>query len=138
MANTGILVHCETADGKLAPIAIELLGAGGRLAKDLGQDLSAILMGSNISGIAQEAIAYGVNKVYVVDDPVLKDYLTDSYLAVMDKVVKMSAPQMILLGQTQTGRDLTPRLAFRLNTAATLDCIALAIDPVTKRMLQTK
>ncbi len=134
----GVMVHCEVADGKLVPIAIELLGAGGRLARDLGQELSAVLIGSNIAGLAQEAIAYGANKVYVVDDPVLKDYLTDSYLAVMDKVVKQAMPQILLLGQTQTGRDLTPRLAFRLNTAATMDCVALSIDPATKRMLQTK
>ncbi len=134
----GVMVHCEVAEGKLAPIAIELLGAGGRLARDLGQELSAVLVGSNISALAQEALAYGANKVYVIDDPVLKDYLTDSYLAVMDKVVKQAMPLILLLGQTQTGRDLTPRLAFRLNTAAIMDCVALSIDPATKRMLQTK
>lgn len=138
MANTGVLVHCELIEGKLAPISIELLGAGARLAKELGQELSAVIIGSNVAALAQEAIAYGAAKVYVVDDPLLKDYLTDSYLAVMDKVVKQAAPQILLLGQTQLGRDLTPRLAFRLNTVATLDCIALAIDPATKRLLQTK
>ena len=138
MANSGVLVHCETQEGKLDPIAIELLGAGGRLAKELGQDLNAVLIGNNISGVAQEVIAYGASKVYVTDGPLLKDYLTDSYLIVMEKVVKLSTPQIILFGQTPIGRDLTPRLAFRLNTAATLDCIALAIDPDTKRLLQTK
>jgi electron transfer flavoprotein alpha subunit len=134
----GILVCCEIADGKLAHIATELLGAGSRLAADLGQEVSAVIIGSNISGLAQEAIAFGAKKVYVVDDPLLKDYLTDSYLAVMEKVVKQAMPAIVLLGQTQTGRDLTPRLAFRLNTAATMDCIALAIDPASKRLLQTK
>jgi electron transfer flavoprotein alpha subunit len=73
-----------------------------------------------------------------VDDPLLKDYLTDSYLIVMEKIIKQAMPGIVLLGQTQSGRDLTPRLAFRLKTAATLDCIALAIDPETKRLLQTK
>ena len=65
----------------------------------------------------------------------------DMYAAidiVMDKVIKQAMPQIVLLGQTQTGRDLAPRLAFRLNTAAVLDCIALSIDPQTKRMLMTK
>jgi electron transfer flavoprotein alpha subunit len=134
----GILVHCEVAEGKLAPIATEILGIGSLLADDLGQELSAVLIGSNIAGIAKEALAYGAKKVYVVDDPLLKDYLTDSYLNVMDKVVKQVMPQIILLGQTQTGRDLTPRLAFRLNSAATMDCIALEIDPASKRMVMTK
>jgi electron transfer flavoprotein alpha subunit len=138
MANSGVLVHCEIADGKLASIAAELLGIGSRLAKESGQDLSAVLIGNNISSLAQEAIAFGANKVFVVDDPILKNYLTDAYLMVMEKVIKQSMPQIVLLGQTQIGRDLTPRLAFRLNTAATMDTIALAIDPASKRMLQTK
>ena len=138
MANAGILVHCEVADGKLAPIAAELLGAGSHLAQDLGQELSAVIIGSNISSLASEAIAFGAYKVFVIDDPFLKDYLTDSYLMVLDKVIKLAMPQIILLGQTQTGRDITPRIAFRLNTAAVLDCVGLAIDPATKRMLMTK
>jgi electron transfer flavoprotein alpha subunit len=134
----GVLVHCEVADGKLAHIALELLGAGSRLAKELGQELSAVIIGSGVSGLAQEAIAYGADKVYISDEPVLKEYLTDSHLAVMQKVIQQAMPTIVLLGQTQTGRDLAPRLAFRLNTAATLDCIALAIDAATKRLLQTK
>jgi len=123
---------------KLAPIAAELLGAGSRLAHDMGQELSAVLVGSNVAAIAQEALAFGANKVYVVDDPLLKDYMTDSYLTAVEKVVKQTLPSVILLGQTPIGRDLTPRLAFRLNTAATMDCVALSIDPASKRMLQTK
>jgi electron transfer flavoprotein alpha subunit len=136
--NQGILVYCETSDGKLTSMAAELLGVGGRLAQDLGQDLNAVLIGSNVASLAAEAIALGAARVYVVDDPLLKDYLTDSYLMAMDKVAKQASPRIILLGQTQTGRDLTPRLAFRLNTAAVLDCIALSIEPATKRMLMTK
>jgi electron transfer flavoprotein alpha subunit len=136
--NKGVLVYCETIENKLASISVELLGAGSRLAAELGQELSAILIGNNVAAVAQEAISYGANKVYVVDDPGLKDYLTDSYLMLMEKIVRQSAPSMVLLGQTQTGRDLTPRLAFRLNSAATMDCVSLAIDQATKRLLMTK
>jgi electron transfer flavoprotein alpha subunit len=134
----GVLVHCELSEGKLTSIATELLGAGSRLASELGQELSAVVIGSSMSGVAAEIHSYGASKVYVVDDPLLKDYLTDSYLQVMDKVIKQSLPQIVLLGQTQTGRDLTPRLAFRLGTAAVMDCIALTIDSTSKRMLMTK
>jgi electron transfer flavoprotein alpha subunit len=134
----GILVVCETANGKLEPIAAEILGAGSRLAAETGEALSAVLIGSNVAGLAQEAIACGASKVFVVDDPLLKDYLTDAYLKVMENVVKQAMPKVILLGQTQSGRDLTPRLAFRLNTAAIMDCIALAVDPATKRLQMTK
>jgi len=136
--NTGVLVHCEVTVGKLAPIATELLGAGSRLATELGQELSAVLIGNDISGLAQEAIAYGANKVYVVDEPSLKDYATESYSMVMEKVVQQALPAIILLGQTSSGRDLAPWLAFRLNTGATMDCMALEIDPATKRLLMTR
>jgi electron transfer flavoprotein alpha subunit len=134
----GVLGYCEVSDGKLTAIATEILGCGRRLANDLGQELSAVLVGTGVSGVAQEAIAFGADKVYVVDDPLLKDYQTDSYVAVMEKVVKQAMPQILILGQTSIGRDLAPRLAFRLGTAASLDCLELSIDPASKRLLQTK
>jgi len=134
----GVLIYAEIGEGKLKAISTELLGCGRKLADDLGQELYAVLAGSDISSLAREAIAFGADKVYVVDAPLLKDYQTDSYVTVMEKVVKQVMPQIILLGQTTIGRDLAPRLAFRLSTAATTDCIELAIDPETKLMRQTK
>ncbi|NQT31710.1 MAG: electron transfer flavoprotein subunit alpha/FixB family protein [Deltaproteobacteria bacterium] len=136
--NKGVLVLCETKEGKLASISTELLGGGSKLAKDLGQELAAVLVGSGVSNLAQEAIAYGADKVYVVDDPLLKDYQTDTYVPVMEKVAKQAIPQVLIMGQTSIGRDLAPRLAFRLNTAASLGCLELAIDPDSKLLLQTK
>ena len=134
----GVMIYGEVKEGKLAPITTEILGCGRKLADDLGQDLCAVLVGSGISDLAQEAIAFGADKVYVVDDPLLKDYQTDSYVAVMEKVVKQVMPQILLMGQTSIGRDLAPRLAFRLETAASMDCLELAIDPDSKLMLQTR
>jgi electron transfer flavoprotein alpha subunit len=134
----GVMIFGEAAEGKLATIATELLGCGRKLADDLGQELSAVLVGSGTSDLAKEAIAFGADKVYVVDDPMLKDYQTDTYLSVMEKVVGQAMPQVLLLGQTSIGRDLAPRLAFRLKTAASLGCLELAIDPQSKRLLQTK
>jgi electron transfer flavoprotein alpha subunit len=136
--NKGVMVFCETADGKLSSIGAEVLGAGSRLAKELGQPLQAVMLGSGLGQAPKEAVAFGADKVYVVDDPILKDYLTDSYLVVMERVVKQQMPSILLLGQTPIGRDLTPRLAFRLNSAAVLDCIALALDGDTRRLLMTK
>jgi len=134
----GVMIYSEVTEGKLAAIATELLGCGRKLADDLGQELYAVLAGSDISSLAQEAIAFGADKVYVVDDPLLKDYQTDSYVLTLEKVVKQVMPQILILGQTSIGRDLAPRLAFRLETAASMDCIELAIDPDSKLMLQTK
>jgi len=136
--NKGVLVLCETKEGKLASTSTELLGGGSKLAKDLGQELAAVLVGSGVANLAAEAAAYGADKVYVVDDPLLKDYQTDSYVPVMEKVVGQAMPQVLIMGQTSIGRDLAPRLAFRLNTAAALGCLELAIDPQSKKLLQTK
>jgi electron transfer flavoprotein alpha subunit len=122
----------------LAAIATELLGCGKKLAGDLGQELLAVIVGSRIANVAAEAIAFGADKVYVIDDPLLKDYQGDVYIQAMDNVVKQVMPSVLILGQTAVGRDLAPRLAFKLNTAATLDCIELAIDQQSKLLLQTK
>jgi len=134
----GVMAFCEATEGRLASTATELLGGGRKLANDLGQELSAVLVGSGTSKLAQEAIAFGADKVYVVDDQLLKDYQTDSYVLVMEKVAKQAMPQILIMGQTAIGRDLAPRLAFKLDTAASLGCLELAIDPQSKLMLQTK
>lgn len=136
--NKGVLIIAEFVNGALAPIAKEMLGAGRKLAAGLGEEVSAALIGSGIAGIAAEAISFGADKVYIVDDPLLKDYRTDSYVAVAEKIVKQVNPRIVLAGQTTIGRDLAPRLAFRLNTTITLDCIDLGIDESTKQLLSTK
>ena len=75
----GVLVCGEIAEGKLAPITIELLGIGRKLANELGEELSVLLMGSKTAGLGQEAIAYGADKVYAVEDSLLDNYNSDAY-----------------------------------------------------------
>jgi electron transfer flavoprotein alpha subunit len=135
---SGVMVQAEVAEGKLAAIATELLGCGRGLADNLGEELSAVIIGSGVNSLAQEAFASGADKVYIVDDVLLQDYQTDAYVPVMEKVVRQAMPRILLVGQTAIGRDLAPRLAFRLETAATMDCTELAIDPGSKRLLRTK
>jgi len=134
----GIMAYCEVSEGKLTEISTEVLGCGRRLAYDLGEQVSAVILGRGISDSAKEAISLGADKVYVVDDPLLEHYQTDIYLSAMEKLATQLKPQIILMGQTTIGRDLAPSLAFRLETAATLDCVDLAIDNDSKRLLQTK
>jgi electron transfer flavoprotein alpha subunit len=134
----GVAVFCEAVSGKLLAISTEGLGIGRKLADDLGEELAAVLVGSNVSDLAKEAISYGADKVYVVDSPILKDYQTDSYLAAMQKVMEQASPQVVIFGQNDIGRDLAPRLAFRLETTVTMDCVELAIDSGSKRLLRTK
>jgi len=134
----GVMVCAEAIEGRLAAISLELLGGGRKLASELGEELAIVLLGSDVKGFAQEAITYGADKVYVVDDPLLKDYQGDAYLAVMEKVISQAMPKILILGQTSMGRDLAPRLAFRLKTGLAMDCIELSIDPQTKLLLQAR
>jgi electron transfer flavoprotein alpha subunit len=132
------MVCGEISEGKLAAITLELLGGGRGLADALGEELSLVLMGSGLGDLGKEGIAFGADKVYTVDDPLLKDYQTDAYVAVMEKVVKQVSPSILIMGTTSMGRDLAPRLAFRLDTAVSMDCVALEIDPGSKLLLQTR
>jgi electron transfer flavoprotein alpha subunit len=134
----GIAVYCELKDNKILPISLEGLGIGRKLADDLGQKLEAIVIGGDVSALAQQAIAQGADKVYVIDSPQFKDYQTDAYLLALEKAVAQVKPGIVIMGQTDSGRDLAPRLALRLDTAAVMDCVDLAIDTSTKRLLQTK
>ena len=136
--NRGIFIIGELLDGNLAPITTELLSIGRKLADELEQELCAILIGFEISEAAEEAIFFGADKVYVIDLPLFKDYLTDPYVAALEKLNEQAMPEVLLLGHTSIGRDLAPALAFRLETGVTLDCVELSIDPDTKLMQKTK
>lgn len=135
--NKGVLVVGDIIEGKLAAITAEMLGAGKKLAEKLGEPLSAGLLGSGVKGLAAEAIAFGAEKVFVVDDANLKDYQSDAYVTAAESVIKQANPRIVLLGQSTVGRDLAPRLAFRFNTAISMDCVDLDVD-ANKQLVQTK
>ncbi len=134
----GVLVLAEVANGRLSPMTTELLGCGRGLADNLQEDLCAVLLGNEITKLAQSAISFGADRVYTIDDPALKDYSNGLYVQAMESVVKQLMPRILLLGQTATGRDLAPSLAFRLGTIATTDCIELVVDPNSRQLLQTR
>lgn len=134
----GVMIYGEITEGKLAAITKELLGGGRALANALGEDLYVVLMGSNVRHLADEAIHFGADKVYAAEDQLFKDYLTDTFVSFMVKVVEQVMPRILILGQTSVGQDLSPRLAFRLETAVVLDCVELSIDLDSKLLLRTK
>ena len=127
MANT-ILVVGEAADGALVPITGEMLGGARRLAGESGASVSCVLMGAGGESVAQAAIALGADEVLIVDDAALAEYNSDVYLQAMLKVAEQASPSIILFGQTNLGRDLAPRLAFRLGTGVVMDTIELAME----------
>ncbi|MCR4842388.1 MAG: electron transfer flavoprotein subunit alpha/FixB family protein [Eubacterium sp.] len=124
----GVWVFAEQRDGVLNNVAIELLGEGRKLANDIGTELCALLMGENVSSLTDELIAYGADKVYVCDNPLLKNYTTDAYTKVICEAIDEYKPEIILLGATHIGRDLGPRVAKRTTTGLTADCTHLDYD----------
>ena len=136
--SSNVLIYGEIIDGKIAPITKELIGGGRKLADDLGEELHVLFMGDQVGEVAQEAFAFGADKAYVVEHPMLSEYLTDFYMSSLAQVIEMVTPRVLLFGQTDIGRDLGPRLSFRLCTEIVTDCVELSIEPDTKYLLRTK
>lgn len=134
----GVLIFGEAQDGKLLSITAELLNAGRQVANALGQELAAALIGDGTTALAQEAIALGADKVYVVDSPLFKTYLHDYHVPAAVAVARRADPYIILAGQTANGRDLAPHLAFHLGTGIAIDCVGFDVDPQTKRLKATR
>ena len=133
-----IWVFAEQRQGKITPVVIELLGEGRQLADTKGIKLNAILLGKDVNGLAEELIAYGAETVYVADDPLLENFTTDGYTKVIVDAVNEIKPEIVLIGATNIGRDLAPRIASRLNTGLTADCTKLEIDPEDGKIKQTR
>ncbi len=134
----GILLCGEIEKGALTPITMELLGIGRMLADKTGQELSILLMGSDIGGLSEEALAYGADKVYVAENPQLEHYHSDACTMVAADLCRKTQPLILLLGNTDIGRDLAPRLAGRLKGGLATDAVELDIDPETGLLLVTR
>lgn len=134
----GVWVFAEQRDGKLQKVALELVGKGKELANKLGEEVTALLLGSNVDDLAKELVAYGADKVICVDNANLKNYTTDAYANVINELVTARKPEILLVGATFIGRDLGPRVSARLSTGLTADCTGLDIDEEGKNLLMTR
>jgi electron transfer flavoprotein alpha subunit len=134
----GVVVFGETTEGKLSSVTTDLLGGSRTLADQLKEELTCLLLGDKVRDFAQEAIAYGADTVYMVEDALLKNYQTDIYTPTVADIVKKITPRILLFGQNDIGRDLAPRLAFKLRTGLCTDCIELDIDPETNLLRHTR
>ena len=123
----GVYVFAQQVDNEISGIAFELLGKAKDLAKDLSTDVTAVLIGSGVKGLADQLAEYGADKVIVVDDPELKDYRTEPYAHALSSVINKYKPEIMLVGATAIGRDLGPRVSARVATGLTADCTVLEI-----------
>jgi electron transfer flavoprotein alpha subunit/NAD-dependent dihydropyrimidine dehydrogenase PreA subunit len=134
----GIWVFAEQADGAIAKVTKELLGLGQLLAKDLNQEVSAVLLGNNVDHFIEELQAYGAQNVYLAQHELLSVYQTNPYTKVISEIILTNKPNIFLIGATPIGRDLAPRISMRLNLGLTADCTELSIDQEDGLLLQTR
>lgn len=123
----GVFVFAQQVDNKLSGISFELIGEGKRLAEKLDEQVTAVLIGSDVKGLVDELAEYGADRVIVVDDPELKEYRTEPYAHALASVINEYKPEIVLVGATAIGRDLGPTVSARVATGLTADCTLLEI-----------
>jgi electron transfer flavoprotein alpha subunit len=134
----GVWIFAEQRNSKIASVVLELLGEGRKLADKLGVDLSAVVFGENIESSAKELVRYGADKIYIVDDPVLKDFNDEIYSEILTDLIQEHKPEVVLCGATAIGRSFIPKVSARLKTGLTADCTGLDIDNEKRCLLQTR
>ena len=127
----GIMIFVEHNEGIIHPITYELAGKAAELARKIGHPVYAVFIGSNISAIADELTAYGIDRVFVYDYEQLKFFRADIYANVFEDCIRKVKPSVVLVGATSIGRSLAPRLSTRFRTGLTADCTKLEIRPNT-------
>jgi electron transfer flavoprotein alpha subunit len=139
-AYRNVWIFIEHEHGKISSVSFELLGQGRKLADDLGCQLCGMLLcdSEQVEKFAPETIAYGAEKVYVMESPLLKTYRTDPFANGAVALIRKHKPEIVLFGATTQGRDFAGNVATILETGLTADCTGLDIDPETKFLRQTR
>jgi len=136
--NIIVLILGELVKGSMSTNTREMLGGGRELADNVNGRLVLLFLGDKLELVAEEAIAYGADDVYLAENPQLGTYQADTYLQIIEKAVKDMEPEILLMGQTSIGRDLAPRLAFRLGTGLCMDCVRLDIESISGIIRMTR
>ncbi|HBF4253175.1 TPA: electron transfer flavoprotein subunit alpha/FixB family protein [Clostridioides difficile] len=134
----GVWVIGEQREGKINPVTIELIGEGRKLADQLGKELAVVIAGYEVEKEVKELLHYSVDKVYYINDPLLKDFTTDGYAISIADLIERKKPEVVLVGATSIGRDIAPRIAGKVGTGLTADCTKLEIDSTDNKLLQTR
>lgn len=125
----GIFVFAEQRDRKVQKVALELIGKGKQLAKDLNTTVTAVLLGHDMMDEAKRLCYAGADNVIYVDDAMLDVYMTEPYVYTMNKIIEDKKPEIVIYGATAIGRDMAPRVSARVHTGLTADCTGLTIEP---------
>jgi len=139
MSSRDVWTIAEQSQGKIKEVSYEILTRGRKLADKLGVELASILLGYNISDDKlNELIHRGADKVYIVNDSVLENFIVENYSNVLVDLVRKYKPNIIIAGATTSGRTLMPHVAVRVNAGLTADCTGLDIEKGTNNLLQTR
>ncbi len=124
----GVCVITEFREGAFRRVSFEIASEGRRLADELGESLLAIALGEGVEGLAADLGNYGVEKVYLVDDPKLRDYRAETYVPVAAEILANLKPKVVLTAASVDGKDFSARLAARLGAGLATDCVDLKIE----------
>ncbi len=123
-----VWMFAEQRHGKLMDSSLEMLGGGRKIADKLKTILAAVLFGHDVENSAKELIAYGADKVYVADHPLLSFYQSEAYSTILADLIKQYNPEILLFSATAIGKDLAPRVAAKVKTGLTADCVKLDVN----------
>lgn len=124
----GVMIIAEQRDGALRKISFELAATARKLADQSEVEVSAILLGFGLEGLAGQLGKYGVDKVFVGDNAALDPYITEAHAEVAAKIIKENDPAVVLFGASVQGKDLSARVAAKLATGLATDCTDVKID----------
>jgi electron transfer flavoprotein alpha subunit len=133
-----IWIYAEQRRGEISPVVFELIAKGRELADKLSCKVCSVLLGHNVKELASELIYYGSDVVYIVDDPVLTEFLDEPYSECLSWLIKKYKPSILLMGATNIGRSFASRVAAKIWTGLTADCTGLDVDVATHNLLQTR
>lgn len=133
-----IYVFAEQRNSELMPVSLELTSKARKLADRTYGEVVAVLLGWEINHLSEKLIEYGADRVIVVEDKLLKYYITETYAKAFTHIIADKKPEIVLIGATSIGRDLAPRISARIQTGLTADCTALEIDEETGLLLMTR
>nr|MDO8044954.1 electron transfer flavoprotein subunit alpha/FixB family protein [Candidatus Baldrarchaeota archaeon] len=123
----GIMTFTEQRFGRIEEVSLELLGGARKLAEKSEGDVSTLLIGRNVKNLARELIAYGADKVFIVEHPLLTYYQSDIYARIFADIIQKQKPNIVLVGATSIGMDLAPRVAAKLRTGLSAHVVKLEI-----------
>lgn len=124
-------VFVEQRNNKIEEVSLELIGEASKLASQVGYKVVGVLLGHNVGDLSKDLVAYGCDKVIVIDDEMLTSFVPEVYTKAISQVINEFIPDAFFIGATTVGRDIGPRVAARVETGLTADATILEIDPET-------